>query len=274
MTFQPKLQWGVARILYALMGDVDVRTRWRAAYALRRLARLGDVGTLDKLVELYGRTSEPSYRKPDAPFYWLAARLWLVMGLDRIAVETASLVGHHGQWLLEVASDNEFPHVLVCSFAKSAVCKLVESGVLALDATQQNALKRANTSPVRRKKGRKPYSIGFKRYAYREGEGRRFHFDGMDTLPYWYTEALRTFADVSGEEFLDTAERWIVDRWGVQGNPWCWDDEPRQHRFSSMDHSNGLRPTLERFHTYLERFGNTGHRCRATRTRSPHTRMF
>jgi hypothetical protein len=84
---------GLARFLYALMGDVDVRTRWRAAHALRRLARLGDVGTLDKLVELYGRTSEPSYRTPDAPFYWLASRLWLVMALDRISAETPSALG-------------------------------------------------------------------------------------------------------------------------------------------------------------------------------------
>jgi hypothetical protein len=30
---------GLARFLYALMGDVDVRTRWRAAHALRRFAR-------------------------------------------------------------------------------------------------------------------------------------------------------------------------------------------------------------------------------------------
>ncbi len=44
---------------------------------LRRLARLGDAGVLDEIVELYGRTSEPSYRTPDAPFYWLAARFWL-----------------------------------------------------------------------------------------------------------------------------------------------------------------------------------------------------
>jgi hypothetical protein len=247
---------GVARFLYAFMGDVDVRIRWRAAHALRRLARLGDVGTLDKLVELYGRTSEPSYRKPDAPFYWLAARLWLVMALDRIAAETPSAVGRHGQRLLEIANDDEFPHILVRSFAKSAVCKLVESGTLALDLTQRNALKRANRSLVRRKKGREPYSVGFKRYGYQECENRRFHFDSMDTLPYWYTGALRTFVDVSGEEFLDAAERWIVDRWGVQGNPWRWDDEPRQHRFSdhslSSWHSHGSLPILERFRTYLE----------------------
>jgi hypothetical protein len=110
---------GVARFLYALLGDIDVRTRWRAAHALRRFARLRDVGILDKLVELYNKTSETSYRKPDAPFYWLAARLWLVMALDRIAVETPSAIGHHGQRLLEIASDNEFPPTFSCARSQS-----------------------------------------------------------------------------------------------------------------------------------------------------------
>ena len=56
---------GLARFLYALMGDVDLRTRWRTAHALRRLARLGDTGTLDRLVELYGRTSRvTAHRTP------------------------------------------------------------------------------------------------------------------------------------------------------------------------------------------------------------------
>jgi hypothetical protein len=178
------------------------------------------------------------------------------MALDRIAAETPSAVGHHGKWLLEIANNDELPHVLLRSFAKLAVCKLVESKTLALAPAQRNALKRANISLVRRKKGRKPYSVGFDRYALRERDDRRFHFDTTDTLPYWYTGALRVFADVSGEEFLDAAERWIVDRWGVQSNPWRWVDEPRQQRFS--DHSlsawpsHGALPILERFRTYLE----------------------
>ena len=108
-----------------------------------------------------------------------------------------------------------------------------------------------------RKKGRHSYNVGFDQYKYQEREGRRFHFDSTDTLPYWYSSVLNVFADVDGEEFLDVAERWIVDRWGVQSNPWRWEDEPRKQRlsdrtFSSMDHSHGSMPTLERFHTYLE----------------------
>jgi len=107
---------------------------------------------------------------------------------------------------------------------------------------------------VRRKKARKGYGVGFNRYEYRHDETRRFDFDSMDTLPYWYTGALRSFADVSGEEFLDAAERWIVDRWGVVNNPWTWEAEPRKNRMSdySIDHRHGSQPTMERFHTYLE----------------------
>lgn len=247
----------VARFIYALMGDVDVRIRWRAAHAVRRLARLRDTGTLDQLVGLYNRTSERSYRAPDAPSYWLAARLWLVMTLDRIAAEAPSAIGHHGRRLLEITKDEEFPHVIVRSFAKSAVSKLIESGDLKLDRIQRSALKRANTSPVRRKKAREPHSVWFDRYRYMERDDRRFRFDSMDTLPYWYSRALEAFADVTGEEFLDSAERWIVDRWGVQSNPWRWDDEPRKHHFSGssaylMSHDHGSLPTLERFSTYLE----------------------
>ena len=36
----------VARILFAYMGDCDLRLRWRAAHAVRRLARTGDEATL------------------------------------------------------------------------------------------------------------------------------------------------------------------------------------------------------------------------------------
>lgn len=247
----------LARFLYAMMGDVDVRTRWRAAHVLRRLTRLGDTKSLDKVLELYNRTSESSYRIPGIPFYWLAARLWLVIALDRIASEKPSAVRHHRIWLLGIAIDEGFPHILLRSFAKSAVCKLVENGHLTLDIAQQDLLKLVNTSRLRPKKVRQRHSVGFDRYHYHQREDRRFDFDSMDTLPYWYTPALRAFADVSQEEFLDAAESWIVDRWHVQNNPRQWADEPRKHRDDrqsrmSLDHRHGSLPILERFHTYLE----------------------
>lgn len=245
----------VARLLYAFMSDVDVRVRWRAAHALRSLARLGDVATLTEVVELFSLTVERTYRDPNAPFYWLAARLWLTMALDRIADETPAAMKDHSPKLLKIASDDSFPHVLLREFAKSAVRKLVECGALALKPSERGILKRANVSRVRRRHGRKPYDVDFGHYPHQRLEQRRFHFNTMDTLRYWYSPAVRIFADVDRERFLDAAERWIVDRWGVHDNPWQWDAQPRQSRLSdsyALDHGHGSLPILERFNTYLE----------------------
>ena len=175
------------------------------------------------------------------------------MALDRIAAETPSAVRQHGQWLLEIASNDEFPHVLVRSFAKSAVCKLERGSPGACPGTT-NALKRANTSPVRGRKAANRIASA-STGTLREREDRRFHFDSVDTLPYWYTRALRVFADVSGEEFLDGAERWIVDRWGVQTIPGGGRraaETPLLRPLVSVMASHGSLPILERFHTYLE----------------------
>lgn len=248
---------GAARLLYALMGDIDLRVRWRAAHCARSLARLGVIGVIDELVRQYPNISERSYRRPEAPFYWLAARLWLVIALDRIALESPAAVRRQAGKLLEIATDEVLPHVILRAFAKSAVSKLVESGEIELDGVQQAELERSNSSPIRRKKSRELRDTSFDRYNYVRKKGRRFTFDSMDTLPYWYSGAVRTFASLSNEQFLDVAERWIVDHWGVQNDPWTWEEEPRKDRldkrpYSSMGHSHGSLPVGERFHTYLE----------------------
>jgi hypothetical protein len=244
---------GVARFMYAFLGDVDVRLRWRAAHAVRRLARLGEAETIKELMGLYNRTVEPSYRDPGAPFYWLAARLWLMVALDRIANETPLLLLSHGQTLLAIAVDDQFPHLLVRGFAKSAVQKLILHGGLSLDRSQQRTLTHANTSTLRTRKGRKHRRFD---ESFEALQRRRFHFDSMDTLPYWYSNSLEAFADVEAKDFLDVAERWIVDEWGVQGDIWRWDSQPRIQRFSGSyslwDHRHGSMPTLERFNTYVE----------------------
>ena len=70
-----------ARFLFAYLGDCDLRMRWRAAHAIRRLARTGDEATLAALVAEYHRREEPVFRGHDLEFYWLAARLWVRIGL-------------------------------------------------------------------------------------------------------------------------------------------------------------------------------------------------
>lgn len=242
----------VARFVFAYMGDWDLRMRWRAAHAVRRLARTGDIATLTTLVAQYERQGEVAFRSARLPFYWLGARLWFVLAWDRIAGERPEIAGRAGRALLQIALDDTFPHLLVRSFARDACEKLVAAGHLSLNAEEMLRLQGVNQSPF----PRLPAEERTLRHFAERDEGRRFKFDWMDTLEYWYEPWLKSFANVDGEQFLQAAERWIIDVWGYSGDIRDFDKERRAHRLerdwalSSTHH--GSKPTLERLNNHLE----------------------
>lgn len=245
----------VARFLYACMGDYNVRVRWRANHAVRRLARLGALAVLQALVEQYGRRAETVFRSPHLDFYWIAARLWFVIAWDRISGEMPQVGALAGARLLSIARDQDFPHLIVQSFARDACTKLLGAGALLLDPTATEELGQVARSrlqpqpaPRGRPRGRRPWL---------KDKSRRFHFDPMDSIPYWYDPMLGAFADVSQDQLLAVAETWIIDRWGYPGDISRLDAERRRHRFSERDWSrtsnrHGSMPTLERLNNHLE----------------------
>ena len=181
----------VARFLFAYMGDCDLRLRWRAAHAVRRLARTGDGATLEALAAEYDRREEPVFRGRGFEFYWLAARLWFVVAWDRVAAERPELANRIGPTLQRIALDDSFPHLLVRSFARDACEKLAAAGHLPLIAEETSRLACVNETPL----PREPPDPGVRKtiggFGYRDGlaYGRsncRFDFETTDTLPYWY----------------------------------------------------------------------------------------
>ena len=252
----------VARFLFAYMGDCDLRLRWRAAHAVRRLARTGNEATLMALAAQYWRREEPVFRGRDLEFYWLAARLWFVLAWDRVAAERPELAARAGPTLLQIALDDSFPHLLVRSFARDACEKLTATGHLSLTTEKSSRLACVNEPPVpqvpadpgvRKTIGGLGHWDGF---AY-DSSTRRFDFDTTDTLPYWYAPMLKSFAAVDGDRFLREAERWIIEVWGHSGDIHDFDKESRRGRFTHADwtlisQSHGTKPTLERLHTHLE----------------------
>lgn len=243
----------VARFLFAYLGDCDLRLRWRAAHAVRRLARTGEEATLVALIAEYDRREDPAFRGRDVAFYWLAARLWFVVAWDRIAIENPGLASCAARTLLRVAFDDSFPHILVRSFARDACEKLVAAGCLSLTEAESSGLKSVNETPFPPVPAKGILGSTFAD----SDEGRRFQFDRLDTLRYWYEPVTRAFAGVDGERFLREVERWIIDVWGYEGNVWDWDKERRRGRFDDRNwmfwgHSHGSIPTLERLSTHLE----------------------
>lgn len=247
----------VARFLFAYMGDWDLRLRWRAVHAVRRLARIGDEATLTTLVAEYHRREEPVFRGRDLAFYWLAARLWFVLAWDRVASECPELARCAAQTLLDVALDESFPHVLVRSFARDACEKLTTGGLLSLSDSKYSRLRSVNETTLPQVPGTTiPRNAAFDGDFGQGEEARRFKFDWLDTIRYWYEPLLETFADVDGEHFLQEVERWIIDVWGYDGDIRAFDKERRRERFGSdwrlMRHGHGSKPTLERLNNHLE----------------------
>lgn len=243
--------------IYSCLGDVDVRIRWRAGHSIRTFARMGDFQVIVALTELYNHKAMPGYRQSNVPFYWLSARLWLVIALDRISTEVPDAVSPIYRWLLEISTDTEFPHVLIRHFAKSCLSKLVSGGHIELSIKEKNLLQNINESALIEEKGNGLKKKSRYNQLSDDGESRRFHFDNMDTLSHVYPTAINCFSNVTNNEFLEVAESWIIDRWGYDAEVWKWDEEPRKSQFQQYSyelysHSHGGMPTLERISYYLE----------------------
>ncbi|TKB24222.1 ATP-binding protein [Desulfopila sp. IMCC35006] len=244
----------IARFLFALMSDIDTRVRWKAAHVLRQLAQHGCLDIITAAIDQSSRQLDISFRDPTAPFYFLAAKLWLMISLCRISSETPSALVSHKEQILNIATSSELPHVAIREYAKRTLLQLAASGVIALTASEKDQLDKINAAiKGKTKRGRDSFrSFG----RVREGK-RRFRFDEMDTLPYWYEDILRIFPTISQEQVLTIGENWIIDKWNATDEANYWDREPRKARYDQRkyhlwSHSHHSRPTIERYGTHLE----------------------
>jgi hypothetical protein len=228
------------------------RIRWRAAHCVRRLVRYGDNTLLKSLSDLWERTIERSFRAPGTPFYWQAARLWLVTTVSRVAFEKSSAVAPIAGFLLNTLRDNSYPHPAVKSFAKDTLQTLVERDSIRLTEEEQIVLEKVNRPSMHRLQRDRGRGAD----THRGETSRRWEFDWMDTMPYWIQPTSNVFANVSSQQLADEAERWIVDRWKIEPKYCKWNNDPRQSRYSERDydlrsHRHGSAPVVEDYHTYL-----------------------
>jgi len=251
------LDEAIAGVVFAYMGDCDLRMRWRAAHAVRRLSQLGCDGALRALVPMYAKVTGAAFRSEQLSFYWLAARLWYVLAWGRVASERPAVGAMAGEALLRIALDDSFPHMLIRASAHSACRALLEAGWRPSDAKAAEELDRVNEPRVARAKRKESPRRSVAKLAADARNSKRFSFNSLDTIPYWYEPLLRSFSDIDIQRFTREAERWIIDVWGYGKDLHRWDRETRRHQFERYSwaltsQSHGSLPTLERLSTHLE----------------------
>jgi hypothetical protein len=200
------------------------------------------------------RTTDKSFRDPAAPFYFLAARLWVAIALYRLSAEVPSALSGLKEEISTLALEHNPPHVLIREYAKRTLQLLADSSSISLTSAEKKQLNTIN-APKAGTVSRDP--MRHHSFDHMSTKEHRFKFNSMDTTRHWYDKVLRIFPTVSPDKFLDMAEHWIIDKWGVKPEANWWDQEPRrtrydERRFGLYSHSHGELPVLERYGTHFE----------------------
>lgn len=252
----PCLKAGVeleSAILWYLFGHPDRRIRWRAAHAARHMVRLGKSDILGALAQhLCNRHISP-FSPPDMAFYSLAATQWFFLLIDKLSKEMPEAIVPLADVIVETVESESQGHALIAHFCRRAALRLISQQPKLFAAAKIARIQRANKPRVRKHGATKESSD--REDSYHHQSSTRFHFDSLDTLPYWYAPVGRLFG-LDGRAFCLAAERWICDIWGFAGDLDGRDPTSNWTMISSewdlTSNRHGSQPTIENLKTYLE----------------------
>lgn len=239
----------LARLIFAAMGDMDGRVRWRAAHAALILIEDGDPVVAPLIAQLAVET-EPVFSSRD--FYVHAAREQLLWTLWRGAETAPAVIAPHAPEIL--AHLRGTSHLTVREAGRRLLLGLGECGHIDLGDADRRWLDGLNRSAL----PRRPGQGGAAGDRLHNGKTRAFSFDTTDTIPHWY-RGPAAFFGLEMDAFLDRVEAWIDGRWGY-GGAGHHGREARTKRLNSASlgassHSQGVRPLLEPLSRYLEWHG-------------------
>ncbi len=143
-----------AGLIWRFLGAPSAAQRWRAAHSIRCLVRFGKWEVLDALIGRFHCADAHPYQAPELPFYFLHARLWLLIAIARVALDHPHDVARYADLLKSVAFDTNVPHVLMRHFATQTLLLCARGGSVKLSASETKELKKVSVSPFRMKKTR------------------------------------------------------------------------------------------------------------------------
>jgi hypothetical protein len=141
-----------AGLVWLTLGSPSAARRWRAAHSIRSFARFGKWEVIDAIISKFYSTDAHPYQAPELPFYFLHARLWLLIAIARIAMDHPHNVAKYADTLKAIALDKNMPHVLLHHFAAQALLFCANSDSIILSEADTKALKTINESPFPKKR--------------------------------------------------------------------------------------------------------------------------
>jgi hypothetical protein len=136
-----------AGLVWRSLGSPYAAQRWMAAHSVRCFARFRRWDVILALMQRFYSTEAHPYQAPELPFYFLHARLWLLIATARMAIDYPTEVAQYADTLKAIALDQSSPHVLMRDFAARALLACADRGAITLSAADVQLLGRINKSP-------------------------------------------------------------------------------------------------------------------------------
>lgn len=137
-------------LVWRMLGSPQASDRWRAAHSVRCFAKFERWKVIDALVARFSTRDAHPFQAPELTFYYMHARLWLLIALARIAMDYPKYIARYHKVLMEIVLDEESPHVLMRHFAAQTILACVDTGNLKLPAIKQKQIRTINLSPFPR----------------------------------------------------------------------------------------------------------------------------
>ena len=145
-------------LIWRALGSPEALCRWRAAHCMRDFAAFGSWGVIDALVEKFSTTTAGPFQAAELKFYYMHARLWLLIALARLSLDYPDRIAKYKDDLLYIVSESKQPHVLMRHFAAQSLLACVNARTLNLPAKILTCVSNADDSPhPRLKKKVRPY---------------------------------------------------------------------------------------------------------------------
>jgi len=237
-----------AGLVWYLFAHPDTRLRWRTAHACRAMHRLG-YSIEQEVVPWLKDDKKHLFCDSAKAFYWLAARQWFFMLVERLSNEDPENIHKIREVVLSEITSSPFPHaVILNSCHRTAFC-LLDQFASEFTDDEEEAVKNCLEYTVLND-GETEDGFQTQGNPQTEDNGTRFNFDTMDTLRYWF-ESLSSVFD-HGPDVAKYADEIICRDWEYPRGEDCTRDMFSNHEYTDFSNSHGSCPKIERFHTHLE----------------------
>ena len=136
-------------MVWRVLGSPYAIDRWRATHCLRSFAKFGRWKVIDNVVEKMDRVDAGPFQASELPFYYMHARLWLLIALARIGLDYPAEIARYRDALLSFVLEENEPHVLMRHFACRALLACMDAGKLKVAAKTAARVREANRSSHR-----------------------------------------------------------------------------------------------------------------------------